>query len=1089
MPALEFIARTRPEPVGDQAVVALRWQARQPLGAPDGGFTLARDIDGAVVNLFVERNLPGASQDVGTGKWSIDAARLRTDADARRTLAGGAEVGVPVPSWDQVEPLIPLLTFALGDPSPDELERMLEGLAELRGNAHRSDPELTFEHWQHARYHQAPPIDAIRAMRASGDPDENALYEAVISFYRRDATNFLLVRAEHFGFAKLLGWGFDDLFDPGVDPDAARLSYHVTANFTPAITSDAQPLPADAPFPAPPIDLAEAAVADFEVTPREGLVGYPPFAPLFSGPTRWLPSPPASAATLPKDQTTLLAELTKAAEKGPCEYPTPVARLRWSAPPAAPPDGEHDRDGDHRRRKPELLDLSARFWRVEAHSFGPDSAMADPPAPQLPVPPQFKTCPEGEHLRARPVNLFVHGVDLPWGELPLEGWYAYRVRGVDLFGVDGPGSGEVSLRMRDATPPPPPSVRTEHPSIVLDQAGRDLEVVLGWDAYREYRAPDRHEYRLAQHWTELVHVPVVVAELSAASAEFDAVRVLVRLTHGGSSLDAATLAHAPGGTLFTTDGEFAIVGPGPAGTDFLDLRRADGRAPPLQGAAMLRHAKPETREDCGVMAPVKALPARAQLISLEPFAVALTEVARARAIAPVDGRLHLHLLGDSFPAAPDGGNLSLGRGERSQSADAIDALKALPFAEAAAWLEGSPALLLARQTQVLRLTPPASYVVGSLRIGVTSADAAPYVVVAGKIGNESGEADCLLTATDPTPPSVIALRPPKVWARGATEYLDTAEAELQWPSVDRAVRYEIERALEPRLGGGGASDDALLEIASAAEAEETFQRVSSHVFDAAWTDALPGRVPTRAVYRARAVSGAGIPNPTWTTIALVRVPDVRIAAPPNLLLVEPIRDQERTLRLAWTQAGPLAGLGFQVEGRPAADAAEPDSDWGVLADFEPNMLEVGPGQRFETIAVNVTPGLLHQVRVRAVRHALDPHDRLAKLTRRIDGRVSLVMEARASGTLIPPRDLRHRVSAGRVTIEWRNVDRYAEIELRRRAPGKFGFERIPVTPSAERFEERQTLAPGKWVYELGVSGPGAYSRSARIVVDIEASAT
>lgn len=1083
MTALELLARVRPDTVDGQALIAVRWLTAPTLGPPPNGFTLNREVGGRVTPLFANRRLPGAVENPANGTWSIDLNQLRIDANARRTIVGGVEVGIAVPAWSDVEPLAPVLAFALANPDSDVLEQMLAPLAKLRGDAHRADPALIVRHWSHLPSRVPPPIDAICAMRSSGSADERELYEDVIDFYSRDAANFLFVCAAHFGFAKLLGWGIDDLLPEGVDPVASRPRYTVTAGYAQPISRRAPPFPPDAPYPTAPSDLDEALPTDFKVPPSEGLVGYPPFAPLFAGDGRWHPAMPSSAGTLSDSARKRLADQIATADKGPRCWPTPVVPLRWTKPPPDPRDPErepgHEHDPDDERGQ-WLLTLSAHFWQVEVFPFGANQ----PPA--LPAMPAFKPCPEGARLWARPINLFVHGVDLPWGAVPLEGWYAYRVRGIDLFGIVGPASNVVTLLRRDSNAPPPPILATAESAVVLNPADNDLEVMLGWDAEREYRAPDTIEYRIGQHWTGLAHVPVEVKSVTPAQGLRGYLLVSVELTMDGAPLDDAILATATGGRLFTRGGEFEIAGPGLPGTGVLELRRSAGREPPL-GAATLRHVEPETHGSLPSVPRTRPQPATAFLVSLNPFIVTLKTVDGTTAIVPADGRVHLHLLGDEFTARANLTRFELAPPPaRSRSAGILEALAALPLNEAQAWIDGSPALFLPRQTILLRLAPPANFGVGTVRILATAADGAPYVTVNGKVGNESAEAERILTATDPTPPAAIALQPPKIWANGATDYLETAEATLHWPRVAGAMRYEIERALEQRLGGVGADDDALLALAAASGADGAFERISGYAFGAAWTDALPGRVPVRAIYRARAVSPAGIAGSPWAIVALVRVPDIRVPVPPNLLAVKPLAKPERALGLTWTQAGPLAGIGFQVEARPARDGLADEEGWSVLADYLPTMLEPRRGQYFETIITGVTPGIRQQLRLRAVRHALDPRDPRARLTRRIEGRASPIAEAFALGDLLPPRDLRvHRVG-DRVTIEWRNAEPYDLIELRRRAPGRFGFERIPLASYAERFEEHGKLALGSWAYELGVSVPGSYARSERIVIEIKA---
>ncbi len=78
------------------------------------------------------------------------------------------------------------------------------------------------------------------------------------------------------------------------------------------------------------------------------------------------------------------------------------------------------------------------------------------------------------------------------------------------------------------------------------------------------------------------------------------------------------------------------------------------------------------------------------------------------------------------------------------------------------------------------------------------------------------------------------------------------------------------------------------------------------------------------------------------------------------------------------------------------------------------------------------------------------------------------MRVRANGALREPEGLRAIVSStGWVNLRWRNGDAYDEIELRRRAPGRSGYERRRISGDSEQFREPAALSlQGIWTYEL-----------------------
>lgn len=1039
---LDLIARHRPRGSAGVDIVAVRWAFGAGMPFPEEGFTLQRFVGGIAQLIVAGHKLPGAEQLSATGEWEIDPATLEVDRRSRAAVASGA----PLPDAVAAAMLLPVLAFALARPSPDILKAQLEGVAKRFGESHLTDLGLDHEHW-----HGRPPSDypALLAL-ANGTPEERYAYRAVTEHYQFRSLAYLAFLASDFGMAKFLGLGIDDVLPEGtVDP----IDYSVEADwFGPedAYTKAGAP---DVHWPEPPKrpELVQAAT----------VIGYPSYARFYGAGATWKPVRPASDMALSASPDTLFGWLVEAASRGPRSYTAPLARVSWqTSPPNSNVDGP-----------PPLVSRGAYFWRIERYAFGAQTAVDDS-EPPVDANLAFSICHDGEQVVRTPRKLFEDDVDLPYGDSPLEGWYAYRVAAIDLFGIAGPPSDPGLVRLRDNYAPPPPRVRIGIERLGLPGGERDptLAISLDWEAPSEYAAPDAAEFRVRQIWTPVEHVPLAVVAVLQIACAMNAVQVDAEIVDAdGRPLADAMLGQFVGGTLLTSDGEFAVIGWSEHSR--LRVRRSRGRAPPLGGAA-LRFAGPAV-EDAYVHRLVRAaaVVGEVRVVSAKPLLVDLLD-AGGRLIVVAPGKIHFHLLGQSYAvvSTANGAHFAIVAPDPAERRGValLEALDQLSAGEAAVFLDGSPALFLPPHEPVIPLHPPAGFAAGTLTISVSTADGAGYVAGPVGPGNEGIRADALVPAfvhAIPTPgPEWIS----KIWAEDSAQFVEQARATILWQAMDAAVRYDIERAFESALGCSPRSlDELLISAGKSPLGEAAFERVSSSVFMPRFEDLLPGRAPTRILYRVRGVSAAGVAG-GWQIVALVRVPDVRIAPRPSLIKAVPDPTEDRVITCVWTQPGPFEGVGFSLQARDIVTDAHPEEGWSSIADLLPGAVAPDAAGRFETKVAARPPGRWQELRVVPVRHALDPDDPRAVRIRRIEGWPSNLMRARANGALRAPEGLRATVSStGWVNLRWRNGDAYDEIELRRRAPGRSGYERRRISGDAVQFREPAALPVlGSWAYEL-----------------------
>ncbi|PSS58943.1 hypothetical protein [Pseudomonas sp. BBP2017] len=1044
---LDIIARHR-----TAELVAVRWSFAEEYW-PRGGFEVTRELDGQSSVIAGIGQLPGGVERA-QGQWDIDPQQLEADWTARGTEVSGP----PLPSLVEALALRPALVFALPDADPAALDRELKEMARIAGQSHASDEGLDLKHWRGA----PPSMDDLLAMRG-GTPDQQRTYHDVIMHYQRHAPILLLALATEFGVARFLGLGVEDR---PLHAPARSLRYRVAADYRGRPANwDCEAAPIDAASPPPP-----AAPTLTPAAPE--FVLYPAFGRFFAG-AAWQP-------VMAAGPDPLLVERTAVAMTPVRSVATPTALIEWVGP------GE---DAPCEREVIPQLSSLAVSWAIERHSFGAGHAQEDvPPAPGVA---NFVSVHLGERIIEQGDNSFLDSREIPLGEPPYDGWHSYRISGRDLLGFDGPWSDEATIEMRDPAAPPPPLVRFDTEIVVFKASGDTALVHLDWGAEQELVAPDAALFQIRQLWQCDCYHPLVIAPLLAPPDgppplrdDLNIVQAQIRVTDDGREIPKVELELLIGGTLVQGGVAFAILAA--PGDSTLIVRRSAGRDP-LAGDAQAR---------IGISTPVRnviaedvrtpAVAAHVEVRTAAPLTVSLyhrtvnpgTGGVTDSLIPPENGVVYLHLPGLNFRAEPSQNGaafvLALPDGAGPASKAMLEAMDKLSAAEFAAWLDASPALWLPAHSTALALDPPEGFVSGRVQLEVRAVDCH------GKEGNpRQASAPARLIAA---PATVRIPWVPRIWAHDAAEYAETARARISWPEMAGAMRYEIERAIEPALGLTPQSADETL-LDEAARQGAAFERISDAAIYPRFEDLLPGRAPTRAVYRVRGVSASGMAG-DWLIVALVWVPDVRIAPQPVPLGARPDPGRERAVICSWTQPGPVEGIGFRIEARPVLQGQVRDEDWTVVSELVPgSVAPVGAG-RYTVTLQDRAPGFWQDYRVTAVRHALDPDDPRGRAIRRIMGAPSDPMRACAEGDLRPPEYLRANVSdTGVVTLRWTKRDRYQAIEVRRWEEGDWRVVRVTLPGEAETYVVPDRLpADTVWLFDLTAIGHDARPRCGPVSV-------
>lgn len=1033
---IHIIACERPSPTGAPELAAarspasgrcigLRWASDADLRFPPSGYLISRRTEGAEPG-------PGLEGGTATTFWlpaSDSWPSFQRAAEARRPACGGPYFA----SIQQADlgHLLPLIRLADPRTSTAELPGLTTNAADFFGNPHRSDAELAYTLWRFR-----PPTIAEALADSVAAP-------RVIDFYRGRATEFLLVLALRFEYAALLGLGTDDTRAP-----AGTVVYDVQATWGDVTgTSTSDPVPDNRSCaPGPP------AWARAERTP--GTVAHPGFA-VWPG---WVPPPE-------------LAPVDGSGQPLPPEATVPRAPAAFTALSWAGPDPD-----------PHLIGYGPVLYRVGRHEHGAATAgtVSTPPVPPGAV---FTPLMQGNDLMrgdTEPNLLDLPGMRWP----PLEGHYHYEVSGVDLLGTQTATATRTSVRHHDdIAPPAPRAAALVGPVVTLDANATSLDVPLriDWDSLEDFAGPDAVEFRVAVQWTPLIAISLHLRSVAD-----------VDLLHADVSVDdlPGKRDQYVGARLSLPGAEYPIVANGTGTPAVLRVRKIGTQMPDGNTDGLIYAAGSTTAiTRLAKLSRRVCVPATVTAVSsATPIEIELAAAATAPLVTDTSVRIYLHLLRATFDAQFAGGQ----RWRIQAPAPGTPASQVWErwqdLRDAAGTMTRSPAIVFPPHVLKVSLIPPTGFTAGLVSLFVTAADGAGYVSspalpvsdpsLAAPRGNESARTEVILSVRSLQPPGTVSVAGwdpnRRLWATSAANYAEEALFDVRWTAATGAVRYEVWRALEGAISGSAptTSDGNLRSLASGDA--RAFELRSDQVFGSHYQDSLPGRAPTRALYRVRGISAGGIPGAWSDLVGPVYVPDVRQPPAPNLLraAAPSPAEADRAIVLEWTQAGPVDNVRFDVHFRPA-DA--PDSAAWARAGFLPVGTAPGAVGRYRFVHGELTPGKQFSYRVMAVRVAADPIDPAAAATRDIASQPSAIQTAFAISTspLAPPVSLAGVYSAatGSVTLTWTNRDDYESIEVWRKAADRYSYRAVSSTlpGSAQTFTDA-SVPSGTWSYQVRAAG-------------------
>ncbi|WP_430421459.1 hypothetical protein [Methylibium petroleiphilum] len=1026
-----------------QRCIGVRWASAPAYGFPRDGYAVWRveiDANGKLGQpvLLGDFTLPV------TTDWNAFAA----DVTARAPAAGP---WFPSINQSELAFLLPVIRFADLRTPDAERSALCTQLASWLGNPHENDAELAWRFWGQAL---PPSLQSLLANQATA--------QAIFEYYWRYAVAFLHLLAQRFEYAVLLGLGTDDAGAPagatvryylqiklglGTDdagtPAGATVRYYLQINPERSGAVHSQDVP-------PGRHCRPTAPAWCRAVRVPGTIPHPAFA---TWPT-W--TPPAGFAPVDPDGQPLPARALVP------RSPAAFTALTWAGPPE--------------RRT--LLSHDPVLYRIRRFSHGAASASLGT-APVLPAVAAFQEIVPGELVRRGDSE--PHFTDLPGMPWPaLEGWYEYEVVGVDLLGVLSDPAPRTTLRHFDDFAPPAPRVRvtTGHTATIAQNAtSASVDLAIDWSSGEDFNGPDAREFRVAVQWVPL--------ELTAAriDAVTDAGLFNLELTLSGwtqalGTWDGAIIsvpgtdypvvsAALTGGVLRVVVRRVANRVPA-AGTDAL-VRRA-GSPGPMTRAARLARSPLST---CTVAAAGFGVVNGVQMLTVDIAAAGASALP-----ADAEGSLYVHVMRATFDA------IWIAAAQWRIAAPPVESPARAVWDQCVAApnsLVGSPLIFFPRHSLTVTLTPPNGFTSGMAVLALTAADGAQYrasaslpvadPALANVTGNESAATETIVSVRSLQQPQTASVPPydpsRRQWATSAAQYAENAQYDVTWSAAGGAARYEVWRALDAALGAA-AFDDLALRAGAAAAPTSTFELRTDQAFGTHFLDSLPGRAPTRAVYRIRAISAAEERGAFSDVIGPVYVPDVRPPSQPNLLRVvaiDPV-EQDSAIAIEWTQPGDQTDVRYEIEWREEQAATFQSA--GTVA--RGAAVPAADG-RFRFVHGARVPGRRYAYRVRSVREALDPIDPAAVARRDIESPPSVVRigSAITALPLAAPDTLVFAVDAAAqsVSVTWVNQDVYDEIELWRRPVDRNIFLRVGQPLNGQQQQASDLAVPaGSYVYQV-----------------------
>jgi hypothetical protein len=492
------------------------------------------------------------------------------------------------------------------------------------------------------------------------------------------------------------------------------------------------------------------------------------------------------------------------------------------------------------------------------------------------------------------------------------------------------------------------------------------------------------------------------------------------------------------------------------------------------------------------MVPVTAV----AVLSLDPLEIEIEPTSAAPIPDDAGLGVYLHLLGSTFAGERIGPRALRVVPPRPGTPVDTRWQDWIGLADPAGALVGSPVLLFPPHQLDARVAIPLGFDGGTLSLHVTAADGASYVAspvlpvadpaLANAHGNESPHATITVALRSLAPPpeaNVAAFDPAqRLWARSAANYAEEAAWRVEWAPVVSAARYEVWRVLDNAVPGAN-RETSDLELRQLAASAGKFAVRSNRVFGTSFVDGIPGRAPVRALYRVRAISPAGIPGSFSDVIGPIYVPDVRPPRPPNILRVAavPPEEAERSILVEWA-AESEPDVRFEIWSSDAEGSNPPLQLAGsIAAGSSPDS-----DGRYRFVHGDRRPGRVTAYEVRAVREVLDPIDPGAEVRRDIASLPSKRLAAAAlrSGPLVAPLLTGAEAGAAGVRLSWTVRDFYDSIEIRRRAPDRFGYETVgTVSGGATTFLDTPPTS-GLFAYRLRAIGASRTAEADELSVEV-----
>jgi hypothetical protein len=629
----------------------------------------------------------------------------------------------------------------------------------------------------------------------------------------------------------------------------------------------------------------------------------------------------------------------------------------------------------------DLIDYDSVLYWVDRQALG----LLDPPTAQPPTPnanawatinEDFPQCvvPDDDGTIVDPMLC-----DAPIAvDSPLEGWYAYRVRGASIFGLSRGNSPSVNVLLLDVIAPSRPRL-VEGPAGTRSIAD-DVPLSWAWGPDEALAAPDTTTFRIYAQERAPTTLTVTTGAVSV-----DAVngRATVPLAGGPLPIDAST--RLPGSRVEVGGRAYLILAATAGGVQSIETALANGAGPPSNAPGTISYVIPPGEEWNSRVMTVNPTPAVDGALSAAARAAGLVTatLTPAGAIAAATRGASVYDRTNGFTFLVDG----------PPNAAGLVALIPPTTFGATDPLPNGQVIVFPRQTA----TVAAPYAVGApLRysyVAVSAADGRAYRpdrltsgAHSGMAGNESAPSlPASLLVIDPTPPVAPAAGTnpdgPNVYATPPDFY---GRSYYKLPLVETpGIRFEVYRALDravfaadaARQGARAFQDGQYAALTNrqladlAANFDDVFMlRTTAAVVGSSFVDELPGGAPNRFLYRLRSVNEAGVRSPFSAPLAPVWIPDT---IPPSAPSLKNTTVANGGLTLRWTQ--PNARLVTQYHVYRTTDGAQA-VDVRLMGPprvaLPAALRQVGAIQEYDDS--DVADGVRYWYRVTAVRHVAAP---------------------------------------------------------------------------------------------------------------------